>query len=159
MWNAAQHSDQENQVWSLARALEWDTWPVFLSQPIGSVAILRFSWWYVLLATLIATFVWAKFIRYRIVSPALADWGALIVKLKWLTCPISAFILWQRGARAAAVVALSWPLLMMLILLLLLPILILPLGGSQIGKIQNMFMQSIGYERWEGIGDASDPPP
>src|SRR5205085_7446618 len=105
MWNAQEHSNDENLRWCWLRAMEWGTWPIFISQPIAPVAILFFSWWSVVLATLIATVLWILFIRHTLVIPALAYWGALFVRLKWITCPIAAIILWHRGMRGAALVA------------------------------------------------------
>jgi hypothetical protein len=141
MWKAQKHSDDENLRWSWLRALEWGTWPIFISQPIAPVAIVFFSWWTVVLATLIATVFWIVFVRDIIVVPALAFWGAVIVRLKWVTCPIAAYILWQRGARGAAVVAFLWPLL-----ILLMPLLLLPFGMARVSDIQKLFMQCLGYE-------------
>jgi hypothetical protein len=141
MWNPQEHSDDENMRWCWLRAVEWGTWPIFISQPIAPVAILFFSWWSVVLATLIATVLWVLFIRYRLVIPALAWWGAMVVRLKWVTCPLAAYILWFRGMKGAAVVALLWPLL-----ILVMPLPLLPLGATRIGDIQKMFMQCFGYE-------------
>jgi hypothetical protein len=144
MWNPHESSDDDNLLWSWLRAIEWGAWPTFVSQPIAPVAILFFSWWSVVFATLIATFLWVVFIRHKIVIPALAEWGAVIVRLKWITCPIAAYILWLRGMRTAAVVALLWPLLILVIPLHLL------LGPGRIGDIQKMFMQCLGYEPAKG---------
>jgi hypothetical protein len=88
----------------------------------------------------VATVLWALFIRHKIVIPALAGWGALIVRLKWITCPIAASVLRHRGTNGAAVVALLWPLLMLILPLHLL------VGPGRIGEIQGMFMQCLGYK-------------
>lgn len=136
MWNPYEHSDDENLRWAWLRAVEWGAWPIFISQPIAPVVLVFFPWWSVILVTSAANALWTVFIRYKFVIPAVAFWGAVIVRLKWITCPTAAYILWLKGMRAAAMMALLWPLL----------ILIMPYGSGQIGVIQRMFMQCLGYE-------------
>ena len=120
---------------------QWGTWPMFISQPIAPVAILFFPWRTVVLTTLLATVLWIGFVRYAIVVPALAFWGAVLVRLKWIASPAAALILWRRGAGGAATVALLWPAF----------ILAVPLGPGRVGQIQKMFMQCLGYKQAKRI--------
>jgi hypothetical protein len=60
-----------------------------------------------------------------------------------MACPIAAYLLWSRGSHGPAVVALLWPLL---ILILPLPLMLVGLGPGRIGDIEKMFVQSLGYE-------------
>lgn len=143
MWNPHENTDDENLRWCYIRALEWASWPTFISQPIAPVAILFFPWWSVAIATVVATALWMLFIRHRFVSPAAAYWGALFVRLKWITCPVAAFFLWSRGSKVAAVVALLWPLV---ILVMPWPLMLFGLGPGRVGDIQTMFMRHLGYE-------------
>ncbi len=137
MWNPGEHSDEENLRWCLLRAAEWGSWPVFISQPIAPLALLLCPWWVVILATIGANALWALFVRYKVVDPALAFLGAIFVRLKWITCPVSAYVLWHRDMRAVATMALLWPLL----------VLVMPNWSAQIGTIQKMFMGCLGYQR------------
>ena len=136
MWNPNEHTDDENLRWSWLRAAEWGSWPIFVSQPVAPVALLFFSWWSVMLVTIALNVVWSIFIRYRVVVPSLAFWGAVFVRLKWIASPIACYLLWHRQMKGSAAFALFWPL----------AVLVLPHGSTQIGVIQKMFMQSLGYE-------------
>ena len=149
MWNPRDNSDDDNLRWCRLRALEWLHWPIFISQPFAPVALLFFSWWSVIVATLLATVFWIFFVRHKIVMPVLAWWGASIVWLKWISSPVAAYLLWRRGAKGVAIEALCWPLLTLLMIWLFAPLLwVNRLMGrpSGIEDIQNRFMQGIGYE-------------
>jgi hypothetical protein len=137
MWIPTEHSDEENLRWCWLRAVEWGSWPVFISQPIAPLALLFFPWWAVILATIGANAIWTLFVRYKVVDPALAFFGAIVVRFKWITCPVAAYALWHRDMRAVAMMALLWPLL----------ILVMPGWPAQIGVIQEMFMGCLGYQR------------
>jgi hypothetical protein len=136
MWNPNEHTEDENLQWTWLRAVEWGAWPIFISQPIAPVVLLTFPWWSVIMVTTAANVVWGLFIRYRVVIPTLAFWGAVFVRLKWLACPIAAYLLWRRGDGGQAAVALLWPLLMAIV----------PRSLPKVRLIQNMFMQSLGLE-------------
>jgi len=71
------------------------------------------------------------------VFPVLAFWGAIVVRLKWIVCQVAAYLLWRKGLKGTAALALGWPLV----------ILVIPHASTQIGVIQRMFMQCLGYER------------
>jgi hypothetical protein len=141
MWSPTEHSDDENMLWCHLRAMEWALWPIFISQPIAPVALLFLRWWVVALLTLASAALWILFVRDKLVSPKLAWWGALIVRLKWLTCPVMACVLIYKGKIGLAVLALLWPMLV-----LFLPLLLLPLGPPRVGEIEKKLMRSLGYE-------------
>lgn len=136
MWNPSEHTDQENLRWSWLRAVEWGSWPIFISQPLAPIAFLYFPWWSVILAILALNLVWSLFVRYRIVIPSLAYWGVIFVKLKWISGPISAFFLWSNGLHGIALLSLFWPIVLFLV----------PHLPTQIGIIQKMFMKCLGYD-------------
>ena len=142
MWNASEHTDDDNLRWCHLRAIEWANWPIFVSQSMAPVALLFISWKTVMLYIVVANFIWALLIRHRIVIAWLARCGVYLAKLKWLTCPISACILFFRGSGTIAALALFWPLVT-----LFLPFLTIVLGSAKIGSIQKNFMRSLGYER------------
>lgn len=120
--------------------MEWCVWPLFLSQPIAPIAILYFGWKLVAIVVIALAVLWALFVQRAFVSPQLAYYGALIVRLKWITCPVSAYLLWSRGSRTDAVIALIWP-----IFIIVLQIPALATGRIQVGATQNALMQSLGY--------------
>lgn len=136
MWNPIEHTDDENVRWSWLGAVEWGAWPIFMSQPVAPLALIFFPWWSVIFIMTALNVVWALFISHRIVIPALAFWGAIIVRLKWIACPVAAYLLWHKGMKGIALMALFWPLV----------ILVVPHGSTQIGVIQKMFMRCLGYE-------------
>lgn len=140
MWNPAEHTDEDNLRWAWLRAVEWGSWPVFVSQPIAPLALLLFPWWCVAVAVAALNAVWSVFVRYRVVMPALAFWGAIFVRLKWVACPVAAYLLWHHGAGWTAMLALLWPLAALLV----------PRAPTQVGVIQKMFMRCLGYEWAQG---------
>ncbi len=137
-WNPAEHSDQENLTWAWLRAVEWGRWPIFLSQPIAPFFLLFFSWQLVVVGAILLNLLWAGFVRYRIVNINAAYYGAIIVRLKWFICPAAAIYLYLRGELVEAALALFWPLLIFVIG---------AIPTTQVGKIQNMFMTQLGYQR------------
>ena len=100
------HPDEVNLRWSLLRATEWGRWPMFLSQPVGPILLLALDWGFVVLGVVIANLLWASFVRYRFVRAAGAYWGATLVRLKWLTCPMAAVYLFMRGEPTLAALSL-----------------------------------------------------
>ncbi len=137
-WNPAEHSDQDNLTWCWLRAVEWGGWPIFLSQPIAPLFLLFFSWRAVVVGTVVLNLLWAGFVRYRVVSVRAAYYGAIVVRLKWLTCPAVAIYLYSRGEMLGAAFAFLWPLVIFVIGVV---------PTTQVGKIQYMFMAQLGYER------------
>jgi len=140
MWNRWANRDDENLRFCWLRAVEWGNWPAFVSQPVVPIALLFWPWKSVVFTTAILNILWVLFIRYRIVIVPLAYWGALFVRLKWIACPLAAFFLYRRGQTGVAVLALLWPVAVMIFG---------PMLAPKIGIIQEMFMQRLGYTRKE----------
>lgn len=140
MWNPRENSDDENARFCLLRAMEWGNWPAFVSQPIAPIAFLFFPWKDVVLATAVLNVLWAFFVRYRIVIVPLAYWGCLFVRLKWIACPLVASLLYRRAEVGVSVLALLWPVVVMIFG---------PMMAPQVGRIQEMFMRCLGYSRTE----------
>ena len=138
IWNPAQHPDEVNLRWSLLRAIEWGRWPIFLSQPVVPIVLLFVDWKWVVASVIVVNLLWAMFVRYRIVSLAAAYWGAVAVKANWVTCPAVAVYLFTREDKIGAVISLLWPLLIFIVG---------AVPTTQVGRIQNMFMARLGYER------------
>jgi TPR repeat protein len=137
-WNQG-YSDQENSQWSMLRAIEWGILPAFLSQSIVPVLLMFFGWWEVIGAFIILTILWS-FVRYRFVNVAMARFVVFFVLLKWITIPTAVIYLLIQQNYISAVVALLWPIF-------LAPYLGIFIGGTDIGKIQEMFMAQLGYSK------------
>lgn len=135
-WNPSEHSDQDNLTWSYLRAVEWGRWPIFLSQPFAPVLIMFFDWKAVVVGVVIANVLWAL-IRYQFVSVSLAYFGALLVKLKWLTIPSVAFYLFFKGKPLSATISLLWPMIIFIIGIV---------PTTQVGRLQKVFMNRLGYQ-------------
>jgi hypothetical protein len=143
-WNPPERSTEENSRYVHLRATEWASWPIFISQPIAPIALLFFPWWVVILATLVAGWLWTLLVRDFLVIPMLAYTGPLIVRLKWLACPVTAGILAFKGSWGVALFALLWPLLTFVM-----PVFIFPLKPPRLGDIEMRFVRSLGYEPGE----------
>jgi len=136
MWDPNNHSDDENLRWSWLRAVEWGSWPTFVSQPIVPIVFLFFRWWSVLVVITAANLLWKAFVTYRVVSVDLAFLGEHFARLKWIASILACYLLWRNGAKGTALLALFWPFLAGFV----------PPISAQIGVIQQMFMQRLGYE-------------
>jgi hypothetical protein len=146
MWNPAEATHAENARWCHLRAIEWSNWPCFVSQPIAPVALLFFPWKTVLLSMIAAGALWALAIGDRIVMPKLASAAVWFVRLKWLACPLTAYLLWDES-HGIALLALLWPLATLpLMALTMLPMALIPLPKPRIGVIEAKFALSLGYE-------------
>ena len=154
MWRAEEHSDQENLQWAWLRAIEWIGWPLFMSQPVVPVLLYFYDWPWILVAVLLTTLLWRVTVLQWFVSVRLADFGPLFVLLKFVVCPVMAFLIWQQGNHVGAALALLWPLV---ILVIASPLAIFqtllgsffPIFGHErtmyVGPVQERFMNALGY--------------
>jgi hypothetical protein len=152
MWRASEHTDDENVRWSHLRAIEWLEWPLFMSAPVVPVLLYFFSWPWVVGAVVVISFLWRVFVVPFWLAPRLAYAGPQFVLLRFLTCPVMAYLLWQRGQAIIAIVALTWPVISPCAsMVLALPVALLlrtRLGkATQIGPVQTRFLLAIGQRR------------
>jgi hypothetical protein len=126
-------TDEENLRWAWLRAVEWAAFPAFISQPVLPILYLYLPVWQVVIAVLCASAPWAL-IRYKFVSPGLANAGCLLVRLKWVTVPVCAIIaISKHRYLVAAAIALA-------------PLYAGFLGiPGKIGILQRQFMHRLGY--------------
>ena len=136
MWNPLQHSDDENLRWSWLRAVEWASWPAFLSQAIAPFALIFVSWPLVLGAVIVANVLWAASVRYRFVGVDAAFVGVFVTQLKWLICPAVAVYLWANGRTINALSVLFWPLVAGIVA---------AISPANVGIVQKQFMAKLGY--------------
>ncbi|MHB8581190.1 MAG: hypothetical protein ACYDA4_15210 [Ignavibacteriaceae bacterium] len=127
------YSDEEVRRWLWLRAIEWNNWPIFISQPILPIAIIFFHWWAILAVVLTLDILWAL-IRYKYVNPYLADYAVLFVKLKWLSAIGSCIYLITRGDYVLAFLAVLLPLVVSIISI-----------PGKIGKAELLLANKIGY--------------
>jgi hypothetical protein len=146
LWNPLEHSDEDNVRWSRLRATEWLNWPLFLSQAFAPFLLVKLDWKVVLGVVLLSNYLWVFFVRYRFVSVPAAYLGVLFIKLKWVACPGVAAYLWVVHDRFSALLALLWPVLLVIVPLVpLLGLLIMTPG--KIGHVQTAFMRELGYKK------------
>jgi hypothetical protein len=141
MWNPAEHSHEENIRWAWLRAIEWREWPVFMSQPVAPVLLYFYSWPAVLGGVVAVGFFWRALVAPFWVAPSLARIGPYFVKLKFITAPAMAYLLWQRGDTTGAVVAALFPFLITAVATFV--IFFPPLA---IGLLQARFLSAIGLQ-------------
>lgn len=147
LWNADEHSDEENLRWCWLRAVEWGRWPLFIAQPVAPVLLMFYPWKSVVLGVIVGNFLWA-IVRYSVVSVDLAYLGALFVHSKWLVSLVTGVLLLHRDDYFVAALAGFWPLVTLVIGVL---------PTTQIGKLQKLFMRELGYGHMgRGGGQAKD---
>ena len=111
--------DELKARWILLRSIEWINWPLFISQSVVPPLLWFYEWQPVVVAVIVVTILWRLAIATRCVSVKLVEIGPPLVSLKFLICPIIAFLSWWQGDRIGALVALLWPVAVLLIQLLL----------------------------------------
>jgi hypothetical protein len=144
------YSVDDKIKWAWLRAVEWIEWPLFLSQPLVPILIYFYTWPIVILSVLVVNFLWRAFIVPFWVSPFIARIGLFFVSLKFISAPLMAYILWQKGNTYEALIAVSWPFFgsWLASYLLIVPETLLRLTSigeaSQIGLVQKRFAEKIG---------------
>ena len=145
MWNPAQHTDQDNLLFCWLRAIEWGRWPLFVSQIFAPLCLMFYPWYYVVIAFFAANIVWAS-IRYQFINVGLANALADAMILKWPITIGSAIFLFLQGSIGVGILALCWPIVAVLLGIV---------TPTQVGRIQNVMMSQLGYERTEMFDEAS----
>jgi hypothetical protein len=156
LWKPDEHSLEENLRWAHLRAMEWLTWPNFISQPIVPILLYFYPWPWVIGSVVLISFPWRMVVAPVVVSPTLADAGVWFVKSRWVTSPIMAFLIWQTtDDYLTAALALFWPLVGAAIVIYAVGLLRMPLSlifpawgrATEIGAVQRQFMAAVGYVR------------
>ena len=140
--NFTGYTEEEMIRWLWLRAVEWESFPAFISQPIAPILFIFFPWYYVLLVIFVLGVLWC-FIRYSFVSVTAAAVACMtVIWLKWLSAIGSSIYLFIHHQIVAGIVALLWPLLAGLVQI-----------PGKAGVIQLAFAKKIGFS---GIDDPSD---
>ncbi len=113
-WKTLTEDELESR-WLLLRSIEWINWPLFISQSVVPPLLWFYEWQPVVVAVIVITTLWRLAIATRCVSVKLVELGPLFVGLKFLICPIMALLIWWQGDRVGAVVALLWPVAVLLL--------------------------------------------
>jgi hypothetical protein len=104
------YTDDEIKRWLWLRAIEWGSFPAFVSQPVAPILFIFIQWYLVVLAVVALELIW-RFVRYSFVSVRIA--GAVVVPVVWLKWPASigsGIYLWLHHKPVVGVLALVWSL-------------------------------------------------
>jgi len=148
-WNPAQHSDDENTRWAWLRTAEWIWWPLFLSQPIVPVLLYFYQLPWVVGVVAAAALVWRILVVPSFVSPTISSIGLYFARLRFVTAPVMAFLLWRQDEPWIAASALLYPLVGTFVIQLPLALAYAPFAltargqASQIGVVQKRLMAAI----------------
>ena len=102
-------SDEYKDTWCLLRAVEWGYWPLFVAQPIAPIALIYIPAEWVAACLVALTWLWAG-VRYRFVSPQLANFGMLVADLKWYVGIGVGFYFLSQDRIAMVAISVFWPL-------------------------------------------------
>lgn len=134
----ALHGYSQDEVMRLSglRAVEWLSWPAFISQPVLPIFYLFWPWYSVLIAVAVANVLW-RFVRYKFVSYTMAAVGCLFVRLKWpVMLILASYSLWH-GQYFLAALTLATPLVVMAMI---------PLSTGMVGAVQRKFVDELLFE-------------
>ena len=127
------YTEVEIKQYLMARAIEWNTWPGFLSQPIFPILIMFYKWWLVVLFILLIAMVWSL-VKYRFVNVRLAEFGIFFAKLKWISIPACTIFFVSSASYILAILSILWPMVAA------------SLGaGGKIGDIELIFAKKLGF--------------
>ena len=82
------YTNEELEKFAHLRALEWFSWPIFLSHSIVPVLLAATQSWLVIVIALVIDFVW-HFICNRFIDVDLAIAGLFMFRLRWIAAPAS----------------------------------------------------------------------
>ena len=148
-WNAAEHTNDENNRWCWLRAVEWINWPIFLSSSTVPLLLLFCDWQTVVLGLLICNWAWYFLIgkHGKIVSVFFANIGALFVAAKWVICPLVAAYFYFHDQSTKALISLLWPIFPYIVLLPVINLVfMLIMPPAPIRPVQDRFMMALGYQ-------------
>ena len=141
-WNPFQNTLDENVRWCHLSSIEWDIYPIFLSQPIAPILFLFFPWYWVILAIVVLNWAWRP-LRYKCVNLTIANIACLPVT--FLKYPIGVGVgiyLWTRGQHLAASISILWPFVAWILFLTVR----WPRDMRGIQKLFKLFMDKLGYD-------------
>lgn len=117
------------------RAIEWCSFPSFVSQPLVPILLIRFSILQIVLSIFILEFLWT-FLKYSYVNFRLSQYACIFVlKTKWPISIICCIILIIREQYIESTVALLWPFIAGFV----------HIPGGKVGVIELNLAKQIGY--------------
>ena len=110
--NFSCYSEVEIERWLQLRAIEWVTFPAFISQPLAPVMFIFFPWYWVIAAIAALGILWS-FVRYLCVNVTIASIAcSMVIWTRWPSAIGSAiYLLFIHYQPVPALIALIWPLL------------------------------------------------
>jgi len=145
LWNPLTQTDDENVKWCWLRAVEWDAFILFVTQPLIPLFILLNIPVIIIIAILlILNWIWQLIIAYKYVNVLLADLSSLFVHLKWFVSIGIGIYFFVNSNYMNAVLAATWPIIVLV--LTFLSNFIRP-HKAEIGIVQTMFMEKLGYQK------------
>jgi hypothetical protein len=144
-WDSTRHSEEENARWCHLRSIEWLRWPLFVTQPVVPLCLLVLPWYVVVLSVLFLTILWTL-ARYRYVSVRVADFGPLLVYLKWpISVSVGIYFL-IHGSYLLGLLAGLYPIFALIIAG---PVALL---GGDTARIEGLFRERLAAPTMEGDG-------
>lgn len=138
-WDENRCTTEENGKWSQLRAMEWQHYPLYISQIFAPILMIFINFWIVLSIVYVISWLFWIFNRGKKVSLFLGKLGFL-VHLKW---PISIicglYIFFGLNNIIAAIVAALYPIIVLILLWAIPP-------SGKIGELEMKFMKKFGYE-------------
>lgn len=130
------YSINELGRWCTLRAMEWCSFPAFITQPIIPILLIFFNIKNIFISLVITEIIWVLFVRYRYINLDLMDIGPIFVKLKFVTVPASCICFLINHNIPLALIALISPLYA----------LIGSLHKSSFGRVESMIYESMGFD-------------
>ena len=102
-------TEAETKRWLWLRAIEWNNFPTFISQPILPIMLIFFPWYKAIASVIFLDILWS-WIRYSYVNATISDIGSIfVIFTKWPASIGSAIYLFLHKHPILAIVALLWP--------------------------------------------------
>jgi len=129
-------NEEEKQRYVQLRAMEWSSWPAFISMGIGVLLLPFFGILKSALIIMALNFIWSIF-SIRFISVKLANIGIYVKKLMWVTCPATAVYFFINHQIVIGVVALFWGVVCMFLQIAKVP------RKAELGQIAEIMYEQI----------------
>jgi len=138
LYNPIFHSNQDNLQWSWLRSIEWGSLPLYFSQLFVPILLLFIHWYYLIMIVIILCWFWSLF-RYKIINMTIASISGYIVIIKWIISICMAIIFIFQGNWFNAIFSAIYPIIVYGLIIFV--------PRTKIGKMQEIFMNKIGYSK------------
>ena len=145
-WDFKSATDEENEKWAMLRAMEWSSFPFFISPLFFPFLVIEFGWLSSLIVIIVLDYIWAVFVSKAYLNLKLSDLAvSAVAYLKWPVSVVFAIIIYlSTYSLIESLLILLFPILSWFLQLAEIPLRILKIT-EPIGITEKKILTLIGY--------------